>query len=363
MLLTEPPRVTLKGTSREIGLHHGRSLSSQIKSQIAIYTDMFAYTSKLSWPSVLSLAEEFRVSIQKLTPDIYTEMEGIAEGAGVNVLDIVALNCRSEIALGKFSDGCTSISWKKSDNERILAQNWDWTAQVKRNLAMMAIEQIGKPTIYMVTEAGIVGKIGFNTAGVGTCLNAIRAHPTDSSKIPVHVALRLCLESSSVDDAVKTLESLGSVASSQHILIADSKTSLGMEVSPLGNVYLRENDAGIITHTNHFIENKYVDEAPWLSGSPIRLERVRQLSNELVKEGVKGDKIVPGLLREKIFSDTYNAPQAICCQEDPGIHQSVRSSTLFNIIMNLNPENSSAEIVWGQPGSGKEGPVLKMPWA
>lgn len=116
---------------------------------------MFEHTSKLSWPAVLSLAEEFRTSIQKLTPDIYTEIEGIAEGAGVDVLDIVALNCRSEIALGKFSDGCTSISWKKSDDKRILAQNWDWTARVKKNLAMVVIEQTGKPTIYMVTEVRV----------------------------------------------------------------------------------------------------------------------------------------------------------------------------------------------------------------
>lgn len=177
------------------------------------------------------------------------------------------------------------------------------------------------------------------------------------------MALRLCLESTSVEAAVKTLESLGGVASSQHILIADSKSSLGLELSPLGNVYLKENDSGIITHSNHFIENKYVYEPPWLSGSPVRLERIRQLSNELVKEGVQDERITPGLLRERIFSDTYNAPQAICCQEDPGRHQSVRSSTLYNIIMNLSPENSSAEVVWGQPGSGKEGPVLRMPWS
>jgi isopenicillin-N N-acyltransferase-like protein len=28
----------------------------------------------------------------------------------------------------------------------------------------------------------------------------------------------------------------------------------------------------------------------------------------------------------------------------------------------LDPENLGAEVVWGRPGSGKEGPVLRMPW-
>jgi isopenicillin-N N-acyltransferase-like protein len=32
------------------------------------------------------------------------EMEGIAEGAGLDVLDIIALNCRSDHIDGRFSD-------------------------------------------------------------------------------------------------------------------------------------------------------------------------------------------------------------------------------------------------------------------
>lgn len=211
-------------------------------------------------------------------------------------------------------------------------------------------------------QAGIVGKIGFNSNGVGTCLNAIRAKPMMSSKLPIHVALRLCLESTSVQNAVKTLESLGGVASAQHILCADYKTSLGLELSPVGDKHIAEDASGIIGHTNHFIENRYVDEPPWLSGSPIRLKRLGELTQELIRIGVHGDDITAALLRESIFSDTYNLPQAICCQEDPSRPISSRSSSLFNIVMNLDPQNLGAEVVFGRVGSGEEGPVLKMPW-
>jgi isopenicillin-N N-acyltransferase-like protein len=183
-----------------------------------------------------------------------------------------------------------------------------------------------------------------------------------SGKLPIHVALRLCLESTSVAEAVETLERLGGVASAQHILVADSTSALGLELSPVGNKYIPEDEFGLIGHTNHFIENRYVEEPPWLSGSPIRLKRLRDLTTELISNGVKGDGISPALLREQIFSDTYNAPQAIACQEDESRHISTRSSSLFNIIMNLDPENLGAEVVWGRPGSGKEGPVLRMPW-
>ena len=119
-----------------------------------VYGEMFKVTSKLSWPEVLEVAKEFSLTIERLAPELYEEMEAIA--AGAHVLDIVALNCRSEIALGLFSDGCTSLAWSSKDafgsDRTILAQNWDWTARVKKNLVMMSIEQEGKPKIYMITE-------------------------------------------------------------------------------------------------------------------------------------------------------------------------------------------------------------------
>lgn len=113
---------------------------------------MFQYTSKLSWAKVREVATEFQSPLKRLVPHLYEELEGIAEGAGLDILDILALNCRSEIALGRFSDGCSTLSWKRNEKSRILSQNWDWTKSVSKNLVLVSIEQVNKPTIYMVTE-------------------------------------------------------------------------------------------------------------------------------------------------------------------------------------------------------------------
>jgi isopenicillin-N N-acyltransferase-like protein len=116
---------------------------------------MFQRTSNLDWPAVRNISVAYQNTIRSLTPDIYDEMEGIAEGANLSILDIVALNARSEIALGLFSDGCTSLGWKLKGNDHgdvILAQNWDWTPRVQENLAMMSIDQPGHPKIYMMAE-------------------------------------------------------------------------------------------------------------------------------------------------------------------------------------------------------------------
>lgn len=42
----------------------------------------------------------------------------------MEVIDIVAINVRTEINYGLFSDGCTALAWK-TDTSSFLAQNWD----------------------------------------------------------------------------------------------------------------------------------------------------------------------------------------------------------------------------------------------
>ncbi|KZT72349.1 putative acyl-CoA:6-aminopenicillanic-acid-acyltransferase [Daedalea quercina L-15889] len=362
--------VDLSGSPYEIGLKHGRILASQILSQLSIYRDIFADTCKYDWPQVLDIAEQFRMTIGRLAPDLLEEIRGIADGVGSNdigLLDIIALNARSEIALGKWDDGCTALAWKLGPSgKQMLAQNWDWRVSVGENLALMSIRRIGKPTIWVVTEPGIVGKIGFNSSSVGVCLNAIRARPISTDLLPIHLLLRTALECDSVDASIVTFEKLGGSASSQHILIADVHGARGLELSPRCAVYLREDKDGLIVHTNHFLENKFVDEPPWLSGSPFRLEKALSLCSEIAREvgpARLGDVVDGALLRSRVFANTENSPQAICCSSDPARGPLAKIETLFNIVMTFEDgKEPKAEVVFGRPGSGAETRVYNMPW-
>jgi hypothetical protein len=51
-------------------------------------------------------------------------MCGIADGSEKKLLDIVAINVRTEINFGLFSDGCTALGWQ-TEKRAWLAQNWD----------------------------------------------------------------------------------------------------------------------------------------------------------------------------------------------------------------------------------------------
>ncbi|EKM53703.1 uncharacterized protein PHACADRAFT_186309 [Phanerochaete carnosa HHB-10118-sp] len=385
------PIIELRGSSYEIGHAHGLQLHEQIHAQLVIYEDIFQKKCKFTWEQVRDAARQYQPAIEKLAPHLHDEMRGIVDGVNdtgngsgdalgdawhlthgisgrhIDILDVIALNARSEIALGQFDDGCTALAWdvdrlvdveagtesRSRQHRRILAQNWDWRTAVGPNLVLASIKQEGKPDIWMVIEPGIVGKIGFNSASLGVCLNAIRAKPVDKNLLPVHVILRLLLEQTCLTDALELISTLGGCASSQHILIASPCGSRSLELSPLGTVYITEDSMGLVVHTNHFLENHLVEEPPWLSGSPIRLERAKELCAGLVKEYGRDkirEELCPTVLRQRVFADTLNSPQAICCVPDPCRDESIE--TLFNIVMIFEEGKVPyAEVAFGRPAT------------
>ncbi|KAL4793660.1 acyl-coenzyme A:6-aminopenicillanic acid acyl-transferase-domain-containing protein [Aspergillus venezuelensis] len=331
--------VKCSGSPREIGFQHGSAAKEHIARSIEFYASLFQKTSSLAWKDVLSFAVPFADRIKSAWPNYHDEMEGVAEGSGHSILDIVALNVRTEIAFGAFSDGCTSLAWHTED-QGFLAQNWDWQPAQKQNIIILDIDQPSKPSIKMVTEAGIIGKIGFNSSGVGVCLNAIRAKGVDSNKLPVHLALRMALDSSSAKEAVDLLTEQYGVASPAHILIADATESMGCEFTSTTSAVITADERGRVIHSNHLLlPHPGVHDTAWLADSPFRIQRVVELTDEILSVGGPSFEAVGG-----IFRDRANAPAAICRDGE--------FETLFNIVMDLKARK--AMVVLGMPYSGKE---------
>lgn len=324
----------------------------------------------MTWDQVLVEAEKYVKPLrQHANGDkcnrYLHEIEGLAEGAGVSMLDILALNVRTEIMFGLFteekmtngkpvvqnnnipSDGCTSIGWLDSSSsssasslssgQSFLAQNWDWQKAQEPNLVICHISQHTSndevvpqpppPNISMVTEAGIIGKIGLNDQGVGCCLNAIRARGVDPTKLPVHFALRTVLESRSRKEAIAELERLG-VAGSAHILVADQTGSTGLECSPISGIKKIEMDAeGRVYHTNHLVlQHPGVDEPAWLPDSHTRLARIKMLAEQESKTADVKQRLL------EMLKDVEGWPCSISRKE---VGEST-FQTLFTIVMDLS---------------------------
>lgn len=281
---------------------------------------------------------------------------------------ILALNVRTEIAYGMATDGCTAFSWK-SKNQSFHAQTWDvslvyhlastlqngaspsnvltrliekqWQGEQKANLISIYISQSMRPAIHMITEAGIIGKIGLNSSGVGVTLNALKSPGVSFNKIPCHLALRTALDSTSRADAVAKLASYG-VASACHILVSDATGGVGNECTAYDIASIPMNEQGQVTHTNHYL---VPHQGPFgllecdlsvMKATEFRLERIRELLAQA--EGEPDEKMLMGFLQ-----DEKNYPDCICLAASGGSS----AATLFGIVMDLR--NKKAVVRLGRP--------------
>jgi isopenicillin-N N-acyltransferase-like protein len=223
------------------------------------------------------------------------------------------------------------------------------TAQ-KENLIITKIEQAGKPTIQQITEAGIIGKIGFNSAGVGTLLNAIKVAGMDPTRLPVHFGLRMALESNSAMEAVEKLESYG-MASSAHILIADPDTAIGLEFTKATFARCLPDSLSRVVHSNHLLlEHPGQTDTVWLKDSLDRVKTMADISEKIGKKNAepKWEEV------SRLFEDEQNYPASICREQRP----ETGSATLFNILMDL--KSKTAVIRMGRPVNVEETVTLSL---
>lgn len=351
--------IRCSGSPRDIGYAHGSLAKPQVKGSISFYATLFQERCSLDWAAVTQEARNYVHPLEKICPRYLEETRGLADGAGVEFLDVLALNVRTEIMFGLFtgpegdddnhiddipSDGCTSIGFVNELGESFIAQNWDWQRAQGPNLILCHISQPGTniPSISMVTEAGIIGKIGFNTAGVGCCLNAILARGVDRTKLPVHFALRSVLEAPSRTEALEYLATFG-LAGSGHILLGDGSGSSGLECTMAGikEISMEKNR---IYHTNHLIlDHPDVDEPSWLKDSTKRLARVQELADVATRiSGQNFEKLLALLKDEEGYPCSINRKQ----EGESG------SETLFTIIMNLS--RKYAMVRFGRPSEKGE---------
>lgn len=349
---------------------HGTQAKAQIQGSIDFYTRLFQKSCGLGWPEVTAEAARYVSPLERLAPRHLEEIRGIAAGAGLDVLDVLALNVRTEINFGLFtdaarkldvpSDGCTALSWLvppagsgSGSPQSWLAQNWDWVGEQGNNLIVCHISQpgTGLPDLAMVTEAGIIGKIGLNARGVGCCLNAIRCRGVDPEKLPIHFALRAVLESASLEAAASHVERVG-VAGSGHILVADPAGAVGLECTSRWVKRLPAAADGRLCHTNHLVlPHPDVDEPPWLADSPRRLARIEALTTGLAAAPPRDAAAL-----FELFKDKDGFPTSINRHYAAGVGNS--TVTVFNIIMDLTGRR--AEVKFGQPTDYREETVLSF---
>jgi isopenicillin-N N-acyltransferase-like protein len=325
------PIVLTEGEPRERGRQHGELARDQIGLSIERYMARFSHYASLTPTEARRRALEFAPVIHAYDPDILEEIEGVAEGAGFSREDLLAVNCRSEVMFGKAPQTeCTSFALQPdaaANGHTYVGQNWDWAPDVKETLILLVINQEPRPTVVLLDEAGMVGRMGLNSAGLALSTNTLISEQHQVG-VPYNILLRGILNQSRMSAAIGALVRPKRAISANFLIAHGNGQVLDIEASPVHIDYIPPRN-GIITHGNHFAGGR-------LSGRDLSLER---FPDSLYRECRLRDKLEPhsGRLTEEhikeALQDSFGSPDAICRSVDSAQGEMEQLETVVSIIM------------------------------
>ena len=153
---------------------------------------------QLPWPEVRR-GRPFVEAIDAYDVQLLPELEGIAEGAGVDAEDVLAVNLRTEIMFGldarpaqaAATRECTAIGRRLDDGRVWIAQTWDWKPAVRDTCVLLVCAPHDGPGFVTFVEAGLWAKCGANEAGIGLATNALQTSlDRGEPGVPYHAILR-----------------------------------------------------------------------------------------------------------------------------------------------------------------------------
>jgi isopenicillin-N N-acyltransferase-like protein len=322
--------------------------------------------------------------LRELAPDLLEEIHGIADGAGEPFAAILALNVRTELMAGigigvahpdgpaararnrergvpqhadepapattavggqPIDDGeCTTAAAQPiatATGTTLLAQTWDWQGDQRAACILLHIQAPGEPTILTLTEAGMVAKIGINSAGIAVGLNLLRSQ-TDGREVgmPVHILLRQMLQAPTFAAARALADRVVSGGSSCVTLASANGELVSLELTPAGVAEVWPQD-GLLAHANHCVDTSAAaDECPH---EPISTSYERYDRAALLLRAAHGAVDVPHL--QAILRDRENAPRCICRTPNLDLPPVDRGESVCGVVIDL-----AAQVMHVAPG-------------
>ncbi|EHK24174.1 uncharacterized protein TRIVIDRAFT_67793 [Trichoderma virens Gv29-8] len=368
--------IVLKGLPYDRGHTHGEQARLKILDSLAHY---HAPGKLLPWEMSLRIIKEvYLPGIERYFPEALPELQGIADGAGVDLDEILFLNARYDLArvrgstirpcpsssninsirkaalnnhkgqngadqiqngvsVDDLSDiqelqECTTAGFlaeSMHNGDIILAQNWDMSANVFLKDTAVYLEiypDISEdlPAMFITTEAGQLGRSGFNSAGLGVCASSLMStedyFPLDLSLapgipqeplLPMSLVRRQFLHNTNFANALINVKNAPRHLSNKLIVGTADNFVMSLEVTP-STIHLGypSNGDNFVVGSNHFTSNsfqasqwndRYPGGSSWFRAVRVA-QRIRPLNNQELTEA----KIT------EAFCDHLSLPSSVC---------------------------------------------------
>jgi isopenicillin-N N-acyltransferase like protein len=285
---TDLPIVTCAGVPAARGEQHGESLRGMIAEGLGRWAESIGATQGVDPDAYIAgfvHGTEFLPAIQRWTPGLLDEIEGIARGSAQPWQWIYAYNLLDEEwtwardQKSGIAPGCTVAGFAPEGGTTLLAQTMDIPNIHDGTQAVLRLEPEDSAAALIFTHAGMIGLTGCNEEGLAVVVNNLDMLPASRTGLPVAFVMRGILERRTLANAVDFVSQVAH-ATGQHYGIAAPRELASIEAWATGFAVNPESGTRLL-HTNHPL---HTDEIVGDPESRYQRSRTRQRLDYLERE-------------------------------------------------------------------------------
>ena len=310
------PFFRFSGSHREIGRQFGEAAQELIIQHRDKALQRLAEKNGISESAARAASQQYRDTVIEHAPFFDEEVQGLAEGAGIDLSDAYLLQLRAELGvtttpdLLEHGDECTSFAVlpdATKNGEPLIGQNADLPSFYREIAVIVELIPDDQPTILMLTPAGQMSYIGINDRGMGVFANFVTC---DGWRVgfPRYFLSRLALTHERVDDAIQAIRSVPRASSRNLIMIDSHGSAADLETTPTQDVRLEPVD-GLLAHANHYVSPELAGEER-SQGRQLRNSQARQARMDELLRQHRGS--LDATRMRSILRDREAVPDSIC---------------------------------------------------
>jgi isopenicillin-N N-acyltransferase-like protein len=342
---------SFSGSPRAIGQAFGETCRAEIASlydlrvRNALDQALRFGGQRATVADLLALAERSAPLTRDFDPAGWDELSGIAEGAAMPLVQILAMNGLTDFRDGlawpesSQADGCTSIlvHGAATAHGRVLAgQTWDLATDNLPHVICVHRAPTDAPETWTLTTDGCLSLIGLNDAGLAVGTTNIRT--TDARAGVNYLSiLHAALARRTFEDALHVIEHAHRAGAHYYWIASADGRAAGVECSARRAFRAELSaEARFAVHANHALhpEVQTIEGAPPGASSLARQRRLEALAAASAGD-ISGDSL------EGFFADTADGPNAICRDDLDGLNT--------NGVVVVDPAALSLRVCHGVP--------------
>ncbi|GAB4496521.1 MAG: hypothetical protein OHK0052_06570 [Anaerolineales bacterium] len=341
------PMLRVAGTHRQMGQQIGEAMRPQIQHSVEnarrLIGDSYEKLS-LTWESAIIQARKYSPFTQEQYPQYFEELQGIAEGANVDLNEVIVVNTMEGVTLDALHlQKCTSMALtqeRTSAGDVLIAHNEDWLPDDYPDVYLIHATPEKEPPFLAMTYGALLPNIGFNADGIAQCCDSV--YPNDARiGLPRVVASRAVLAARTPGDALRAALVHHRAAGYNHLIAHESGELYNVEVSARQFAILPP-QRGAMVHTNHYLDARMqaIENQPdELINTRVRYQRAWRLLNQTNLHSLE--------TLQAIQRDHVNYPDSICRHAIDADNPLDREKTICALIINLSARR--LHIAWGNP--------------